>query len=264
MEDSCPSGEHMSWDTLRDSVSFINHSKVNILVVSGGEITTDPEFDSKISYIAKKTNCLMTIQSNGSFISDSSKVEKVKYLLDTYDCIKMMQVSTHKKYYPNYEYTMSKKSELESISPKLKFVEDWQGKLTNIHRLGRARNLIDEDFKGMPSCSTILSRSHQIDKIWPGRDHILSDFINFMEFSGHVCKPLINEDGNIYAGECQFCVKLGNINKFKSKSDIEKALQSKSIMDKLKKVPMCDKCGEVKNLKGKVPDKVIETGLFNI
>lgn len=264
MEDSCPSGDHMSWNVLRDLLSFIDFNKVNILVISGGELTTDPEFYEKVAYISKKANkCLMSLQSNGSFISDKDKVEKVKDLLTNYSNIMMMQVSTHEKYYPNYEYTMSKRSELESISPKLKFVEDWQGRLTNIHRLGRARNLTDEEFKGMPSCSTLLSRSHQLDKIL-GRDFKLGEFINFLEFSNHVCKPLVNEYGHVYVGECQFCIKAGDINGFKTMSLNDKTELCKSIMNKFATVPMCNKCGEVKNLKGKVPDKVIETGLFKI
>lgn len=264
MEDSCPSGEHMSWDILRNVVDFVNYNLIQVLILSGGEVTTDDEFYEKITYISRKCNkSVLSIQSNGSFISDIEKSNKVKKLLTECNNISMMQISTSKKYYPNYEYIISKKSDIESLHDKIKFVADWQGQLTNIHKLGRANNL-NEEFTGCPSCSSLLSRSHQIDKI-VGRIPSLSEFLTYFTYMGHFCTPMINEYGYMYIGECQFCVKVGDVGEFR-KSDNKKSVCD-SIMNNLMNVPMCNKCGEMINLKKKnlpshVLNKIMKTGKF--
>lgn len=265
MESSCPSGEHMSWEVLNDVISFIHHNEINILILSGGEVTTDPEFYEKISYISRKCNkSLMTIQSNGSWIANLDTTKKVKKLLDECSNILMMQVSTHKKYYPNYDFIMSRQSDIESVHEKIKFVADWQGSLTKIQRLGRAVNLTDEDFNSVPSCSTLLCRSHQIEAML-GKIPKLSEFLICMEFNGYLCKPLINEYGNVYAGETQHCVKMGNITGYSTMTHDARENVCESIMNKLINTPMCNKCGQVENLKSRVPDqRMIETGMFRI
>lgn len=261
MECSNPDGEHMTWSVLQDVISFLNSNKVQIIALSGGELTTDPEFYEKITYISNKCSCLaMTIQSNGSFIFDTEKTEKVKEILKI-DKVKAIQISTHKKYYPNYESIISKKDEFESLSDKVLFVSDWQGKLTNIQRLGRAVNLKDEDFTGNPSCSPIISRANQAKKIF-NRVPKLYEFLQYLTMSNYICKPMINEYGVMYVGECQFCSKIGDINGFKSLTTYQKDKINSNIMSTLMNLRMCDKCGEVKNLKGKVPDYVLENKCF--
>lgn len=254
----------MSWSVLEDVVSFVNNNKVSVLVLSGGELTTDPEFYEKVLYISKKCpESAMSLQSNGSFIFDSTKTKKMSELLSLNNIL-FTQISTHKKYYPNYEKIMNMKSEFEKLGSKVMFVSDWQGNMTNIHRLGRAVNLTDEEFKGSPGCSPILCRSNQVEKLFNGSIPTLSEFIKFLSLSGYLCKPMINEYGKLFVGECQFCVKAGDINGFKSLSTLDKNNMNKNIMMNLVNAKMCNKCNELGNLKGKVPDYVLETGSFRI
>lgn len=148
MEDSNPEGEHMSWETLKKSIKWINLSGARILSVSGGEFTTDPEFYEKIKYIIDNSKVMkITLQSNGSFLREEEKIEKIKKLL-TYSKINSLQISTHRKYYKNYEWTISHKSDFEKLGEKILFVGDWQGKRgylsdegTSLTYLGRAQNL---------------------------------------------------------------------------------------------------------------------------
>lgn len=261
MECSNPDGEHMSWSVLQDTVSFLNSNKAQVVSLSGGELTTDPEFYEKVTYVSNKCSCLaITIQSNGSFIFDTEKTKRVREILKI-DKVRVIQISTHKKYYPNYDAIMSKKDELESLSSKVLFVSDWQGKLTSIQRLGRAVNLKDEEFKGNPSCSPIISRANQAEKIF-NKVPKLSEFLEYLTMSNYVCKPMINEYGIMYVGECQFCSKIGDVNGFKSLSIDQKEKVNDKIMSTLMNLHMCDKCGEVKNLSGKVPNSVLTTKCF--
>ena len=156
---------------------------------------------------------------------------------------------------------MAKKNEFESLSSKVLFVADWQGKLTSIQRLGRAVNLKDEEFKGNPSCSPILSRANQAEKIF-NKVPKLREFLEYLTMSNYVCKPMINEYGIMYVGECQFCSKIGDVNGFKSLSIDKKEKVNDKIMSTLMNLRMCDKCGEVKNLKGKVPEHVLVNKFF--
>lgn len=269
MENSLPTEPHMEWSTLRDAVKFMNFNMVGAVVISGGEPTCDPEFEDKIKYVHNKMpNSVFTIQSNGSFIFDESKTEKVRRLMEL-DRILMLQVSTHKKYYPNYDKTMGMKSAIESISYKVKFVADWQGSLTNIQRLGRAVNLKDEDFKGNPGCAPIFSRSNQLDMLIQGTgltmDQVtLAQFIKLLEMNNYLCKPLLNITGYLHVGECPQCVKVGDINGFGKLSDEGKNKLSHDVLMSMVNGHMCNKCGQVMNLKGKVPDIVLKTKSFKI
>lgn len=267
MENSLPTEPHMEWSTLRDAVKFMNFNKVSVVVITGGEPTCDPEFEDKVRYLHEKMpGTAFTIQSNGSFIFDEAKTVVVARVLDL-PRVLMMQVSTNRLYYPNYEKLMERKSDLKLLSSKIQFASNWQGTVGHIHRLGRAVNLKDFVFDGNPSCSPIFSRANQLDRILSQMNKNMDDaslfhFIKLLEMSNYLCKPLINNTGTIHIGECPTCVKIGDVTGFSKLSEDGKAAMSHGVLMSMVNGRMCDKCGQVKNLKGKVPDKVLETKSF--
>lgn len=258
MECSGPDGEHMSLETLKDAVEFLRYTGVRGVAISGGEFTTDPQFYDKIMFVVNRLgrDAVISLQSNGSFIEDKEKVDQLKDILKHRNVVGL-QISSNKKFYPNYEWTMSHAKDFEAMSSKVVFVTDWQ----NLHRLGRAQNLKDVEFKRSPACSPIVSRGNQMDKVLR-KGANLTDFIHFLEISGYVCKPMINENGSVHIGECQFCTKLGDINGYSHMMYKMKDEVNEGILDKIRNSVMCDRCGEVINLKGKVPNYTLVTKSF--
>lgn len=268
MENSLPTEPHMSWDTLNDAIAFMNFNKVSVVAVSGGEPTCDPEWDAKFIHMYNQMpDTIFTIQSNGSWIFDINKTKIISNMLNNLDRLKCIQISSNKKYYPNYEAIMAKKSEFESLSSKILFVTDWQGTITGLQRLGRAADLTNESFDRAPGCSPVFSRAHQLDKLVAQAglkldDINLDQFLKMLEMSSYVCKPLINNTGTVHASESPYCVKIGDVSEMRNMTQNELRMKSKDMLMALHNKPMCDRCGQVKNLKGRVPDKVLETKLF--
>lgn len=264
MENSNPNGDNMTWEVLNSTIEFLKSTNVNVIIVSGGEVTEDPEFESKVTHILESfPDKIVTIQSNGAFIRDSNKVDSIKRLL-RFDNLKYINISTNKKYYPNYEFTLSKKTNFLALGKKVNFDIDWQGNLTNLHRLGRARNLTNESFKGNPSCSPIVSRANQLDKMMrTDMPECLNSFFILLEMSGYLCKPMISEYGDIHISESTDCVKVGSIVGFDKLSEDERNKFKLDLLNKFINSHMCNKCNQLNNLKGKVPEIVLRTGSFS-
>lgn len=270
MEDSNPDGCHMSWDVVKDVASFASAIESRVLVISGGEFTTDPEFYDKIKYLI--VNCTSTIginlQSNGWWI-ENNDIRKQLFKLLNQDKITGIQISTNKHYYPNYEFIEGHKEDFTSFHRKVFYASNWQGSMTNITRLGRASNLPDSAIKGYPGCSPFLQRSQMIERTLfkPINEIRLKEIIQSIEYSGILCKPMIDEFGVIHIGETQFCTPVGDVLGFSSISNVDKNNRMEGIKYSIYEARMCDRCRQVKNLARMVgptglPSSILSTKRF--
>jgi hypothetical protein len=172
------------------------------------------------------------LESNGSFISDPEKTEKVKKLVEEWEVI--VQVRTHPKYYPNYQSIINNQ-ELRKITP---YVFDDAIKLLPF---GRAINYHrDElDMTAKPTiCTNMFLASRQVDS--------MVAVIHAMETNGFFCKPLIGADGAIHVGETAACRRLGSI------WDTPAVL-----FNELRGKMPCGKCGLTKNIPQRAMDILI-------
>lgn len=264
-----PDSAHMSYETLSEVIRFVKKSRSKVLIVSGGEITTDPDFVKKIQKISielRGTDTNMILETNGVWIrrdaSDMSPEENemnqkiradIKMLMSNPRIIGM-QVSSHKDYYQHYNDIVAANNAgwFKEISNKIKVVVDWQGQSTNIHYLGRAQNILDPDnLKGYPGCINLMLPSRQIDKIrlqcrMGGNLTDWEILIAYMEQIRHrFCTPSIDIRGKIHVGETPYCMSIGNVYEL---NELPRMELSDLIMNRMKSMKFCDKCKVAKNL----------------
>lgn len=229
-----PDGQHMDSETFEQLLDFCRRLykdglTYTALVVTGGEITLHPQW---VEYCRKIAECVpqwtLLLESNGAFVDDSDQRRAMKDVLRTKN-IRGLQVSTHEKYYPNYAHTMENRRKLTSInSSKVFLVDNWQGKLTHLIRLGRARGL-DFEPEGKPGCANLLLVALQSVSF--------SRTLNALSQKGRFCIPSIDPDGTVRMGETPFCTRLGTV-----ESSLDDLYRS------LVKSPLCNACGCVKNI----------------
>lgn len=222
-------GEEMSMRTVSDTVKFLKQIDPLAILISGGEPTEHTYFREVVHLISLSLpGTIISILSNGSFISDYKKQEYVKAMLQLRNVV-ALQVRTHSKYYPDYEFTMSCKKDIEAISPKIKVFDDG---IENLIPLGRSENT--ENKVSRPPCTNILLLAAQL-KYQKG---LLPFFIETLHNKGVFCKPVIDIHGNILIGETQYCYNVGSV-----KDEPDK------IMQNIKKATFCNKCGLKDNLR---------------
>ncbi len=249
MVNAKPCGEDMSLETLENAIRYIRSSKPNILVITGGEITLHNQWYEFITKILTETNVWVVLESNGSFIDNKMDVAKMKILLGM-NKVLTMQLSSHEEYYPNYEKFMSNRTKFEKLGDKVEVRVNWQGKLSNIHKLGRFKTL-NPDYvpKGNTQCSPIVSRIVAMyNELKTGTSNKLTSFLNLLENHGYMCKPSISTDGGIHVGETQYCHQFDNVAKYDNKSNHQK-LMDESILNLLRfDFETCNKCECVQNI----------------
>lgn len=294
MVDAVPNGESMDWTTVKRTVEYIKLVKPNVVIISGGEFTLAEEWYEKCWYLLDTLNCKVMLQSNGWWMrKDHSSIEElnnaimtkwdVEDILDHPNVIGM-QISTSKKFYPNYEKIFALKDEFEKMK-KTTFVANWQGEgfepldpnkfdKTNLVNLGRGTNYFvnGELPKGQPGCFSLLLRARVFDeKInTPEMRNIrrmkMTDYQKFLFHlisEGKVCKPMINFNGTIHIGETQFCTIFDNVNNYfdhngKKFTIIECNKRIQSAFNLLKTLPLCNLC----KAKHNVPIVLLENFKF--
>lgn len=284
MVDATPKGKSMDWDIVKRTVEYLKLVKPNLIVISGGEFTLADDWYDKLWYFIDNLNCRFTLQSNGWWMredyqsmSERQDAENTKFdFLDFLDSDKVVnvQISTSKKFYPNYDKIIALKDKFEKLK-KVKFVADWQGEgfnpldpnkfdKTNLVNLGRATNyFVDgETPKGNPGCFSLLIRAKTFnDKINTPefkeiRKKKLTDFQSFLYhlyMEGRFCKPMINIDGTIHIGETQFCLSFDNVNNYfdetgKRYNQVECYRRIQKQFEILKKLPICNLCKSKHNI----------------
>ena len=238
--------DYMSYDTFQKLKEFIKLLSPNVFIISGGEFTLVPDFDTKILELLQiHSGNVFNLLSNGTFIFRKDKTKKIVKLLE-HPNVLGLQVTTHKKYYPAYKLIMDQKENIESLSEKVMFKHDWQGEgngMSNLIKMGRARDL-EFEVKGQPACGTVLSIARQIDKIPASvADNDFKKLLYAMVARQKLCTPAITPDGDLTVGESRFCQKFGNINDLKDPVEFMDGL-----MKNLGKLKFCDLCGAKKNV----------------
>lgn len=249
MVDAKPDGKHMDDEIIQHASKFINIVKPWVVVISGGEISTIPNFREVITNFINsiKIECCFLLQSNGTWIfNENDKIEMAKLLMNPR--ILNMQVSTNKKYYTSYEKIMEVKDSFKTISEKIEFFNDWQGESTNMLYLGRAQNIMSEnDVKGKPGCGVLMSIIKQLHLIreFSGNENDFIKLIKILETKGYFCKPMISVNGNVYVSETQYCMKMFNVKDLPVNGAHDFL---NNVIEKTKSFHFCDKCKARKNV----------------
>ena len=228
-------GKHMELDILNSVIDFIKRvDGSQILLISGGEPTEHPEFDSFIKIVRKSffNSCIILI-SNGTFIFDINKTKKVKKLVSD-KIINILQVRTHEKYYPNYNKIMSHKKDI-LFNKNVRFYDDG----ISLDALGRSKNIIS---KKQTSCSDILKMKGLITRKFDMLS--LNYIIDLLKSYNRFCKPFIDINGEIRVGESNQCVSIGNVKD-------NNVIINKNLYNFLP----CNKCGQVINTIEKLKSK---------
>lgn len=230
MADAEPNGFSMTEETLKHAMLFLQNARPNVLLISGGEPTLHPSFESICSsMVTAFPMAAICLLSNGSFIENKESTTSVERLIKH----KAVSVSirTHPDFYPNYEKTMSNKDKLLSIG--CEFFNDGIGALT---RLGRAKNNhLDYRSKAAQCANTVLTAKQTT---------CASQWISMLECSArNFCKPTIGVDGTIYPGETQFCMPIGHVRT----SSISDVYERAKALNPLK----CNKCNGLEAIKSK-------------
>lgn len=233
MECATPNGKEMSMSTFIQSLNYAREIGAKSLCLSGGEITTHPlwyEMAERACDFAKKYGMCVTLESNGTFITNPDIVDKLKSIMLNRQILFMQIVST-KRLYKSYELVWSRVEEIKAISPKIHVFDTIPGP---IKPLGRAKNNPAfsqeiEDSKSAPSCinSALVVR----------QTRSMKEMVLALEMRGMICKPMIDVDGNVFMSECAFCPSVGNIT--------EGAF---TVYQRMKKFLPCNECGQCKNI----------------
>ena len=186
---------------------------------------------------------MVSLLSNGSWYGDPEISDKVHRFLKNE--FRVMQISNHKDFYPNFERTVSNWEDGIGKYPHSVFIKEWDAN-RHLKYLGRARELMDEsEVKSLPSCSNCLSIARNYTRLPPHLGSGILRVLRFMESRGRFCVPFIDVDGEIRVGESQFCQSIGNVN------DLERMSPEQfddQIMRKLLQTKFCNRCKSVKNI----------------
>lgn len=236
MIDASPTGAHMTQQVFTNALKFAIDNQVGVIIITGGEPFLHPDIFKFINQAIKaieNKKLIIILESNGYWIEDKDMCEKISKVMKNPQ-IAGMQVSTHEKYYPNYERTISHILDFKKISSKIEVVADWQGVKTHLKYLGRAKNIMSEDdVEGVPGCLNLWQ--HVIQSLsWS--QAIIRNVTNY-----HTCSPAIQVNGDITLGEASACKSVGNL-EFYSKD------RSKQWFINAQKFIPCDRCKCVKNL----------------
>ncbi|MFT0360203.1 radical SAM protein [Bacteroides thetaiotaomicron] len=207
MEDASPDGKEMDMATFIQTLNYAREIGARTLCLSGGEITTHPlwyEMAEKACDFAKKNGMCVILESNGTFITNPSIVEKLKSIMQN-ERILFMQIVSTKRLYKSYEQVWGRAKEIKAISPKIHMFDTIPGP---IKPLGRAKGnpLFSkeiEDSKTAPSCinSALVVR----------QTRSMKEMILALEIRGMICKPMIDVKGDVFMSECALCPSVGNI-----------------------------------------------------
>jgi len=184
MVEASPSGEHMTMETFRKIIDFIDSNTLSFMLVSGGEPMDHPRALEFLSVATERLSRVVML-SNGMFLEDDALREEVIRLGI------WVQVTADPRFY---------KTRIEKFDHPLFRYED---RIRTIIPLGRAvANEIKCD-KQAPTCFNLRSVTRSTGDV--------REAIKFLRQGAKMCTPSINVDGTIVAGESPLCHKIGTI-----------------------------------------------------
>lgn len=238
LQDSVSSEAHMKGIILNKALGLASRLGCNLLSISGGEFTEHPEFYSLIK-AANSAYVLLhgpfwegVLESNGLFLGDKEKTEKVLDLLETTK-FKNLQITSVKGIYPKYDKVkyyfnkaLSRARFRELVREgRIYFVEQ----IERMDDLGRAKvsvkyHKLASEKPYLPTCINLALISRQVQNF--------RQAIGVLESQRKICSPFIDYEGNVHMGESRFCHKIGSVD-----DSIE------DLYDNLVHSKLCGNCG---------------------
>lgn len=202
--------EYMDRETFNRALSFAQQIGSRVILISGGEPTSHPDFltllDDALTYGDELS--LITIISNGTFIRDHALTEELVERVKEYGKRLRIQVSSFKGLYSNYDELHKPGLRAARVLGDAYILCD---KDTDIRMqpLGRAASGVwyekAKAVKAFPSCANNALAVAQMPMmaICPGK---------MLESIHKFCAPIVSYDGSIRMGESEQCKVIANIN----------------------------------------------------
>lgn len=112
MEDAQVTGTMMTIETFKQAVKFGTYIGNAHFALSGGEPTENEHITEMCEWLDLATGCNFTIVSNGTWLKDERKRQRVEWISRLRSYIGM-QVYTNKQWYKDYDYVVNHKHEYE-------------------------------------------------------------------------------------------------------------------------------------------------------
>lgn len=205
MDCSKPNEPHASLELLPYVANFYRFLNPHILVISGGEPTTHPDFAIICEYFASK-GIPFAITSNGSWVFNGEERKQFEHVVRLPNFVGA-QIYTDKRFYKSYNKIKEHKEYFESL-PHVVFEDTNLGMA--MQDLGRAKiyepaqKIIDEQNHTMScvNCTLIARQSKNIDSFRKNMRQALNRVF---------CKPLVDVNGNVHMSESWLCPSVGNV-----------------------------------------------------
>ncbi len=208
-------GEHMTFETFKQSMEFIIQHKVLATIITGGEPTEHPEFVEFMKYavstIKSDPRCRITprvlmVATNGVWMQSHER--EVGEILDMQsdDCVIRFQVSTDRRFYP---------TRIDVAHPV--FVGKYRDSIVvcddcveAVYPQGRAKTYKDPNYTFTASkCFNIRAVTKQL--LMRDSKTDLSGILFMLGSRGKLCTPAIHYDGGIGLGESDVCPTIATI-----------------------------------------------------
>lgn len=205
MDCSKPNEPHASLELLPYVANFYHFIGAPILVISGGEPTTHPDFE-EICLRFSLNGIPFSICSNGTWVFDQEKRKVFEHVVRL-PFFAGAQIYSDKRFYRSYEKVKEHKEYFESLDHVV-FEDTNMG--MGMMDLGRARSyepaqqIIEQQNYAMncANCTLIARQSKTIESFRRNLRAALNRAF---------CKPLIDVNGDVHMGESWLCPSVGNV-----------------------------------------------------
>ena len=203
MEDAQPTGLMMTLDTFRQAVKFGTYIGCSHFVLSGGEPTENEHITEMCEWFDMATGCTFTIVSNGAWLKDEMKRQRVDWITRLHSYLGM-QVYTHRQWYKDYDYVVSHHSDYEQYR---KVIVDIDSTIY-MQDLGRARTNHDaqREVERNPHFMSCLNATLAARQLPMPQGYGVA-----LQMHGQLCKPSVDADGGVHLSESRLCPSVGNV-----------------------------------------------------
>lgn len=218
MHDANELPQHMTLETVEQSIAFFNKMGAHVATISGGEPTEHPHFTEIVDmWIANLTQLAesspkeayaIEICSNGSWINNAKICLYLKKIVGkrAANFTIHLQITSIKGLYSNYDTIQKYKSKLENAFRKFVNINDYG--ILNMQGLGRAREH-DASYDAAASSPWFCSCVQLAQLLAQTND--LKSAILLNEGRGHFCQPLVDWQGKLHISESCLCPACGHI-----------------------------------------------------
>ncbi len=201
--DSCtPKGTHANMNTVSQVCKFASKFSA-ILLISGGEPTSHPNFLESFEYIlynAQDTKIILI--SNGSFLYDRELTSKIIELNNRFSFF--VQITAVTGLYKSVSKTVELYNSIERSFKDICIIRQ----MTVIDQLGRAKGKNWSKFstyvRQAPNCFNFLSCAYS------PQTKTFKDVINAIQTKNQ-CKPFVDVSGTVHIAESTTCSHIGTI-----------------------------------------------------